>query len=124
MRSSIVIVAVFFMIGTSVRAEDVGSNASQVSAASGSFSDSPHRQLIHKSQLNYPKSAVLQGREVSILLRYTIEADGHVDHIEVMRGRGAAFIEEAKIAVTSWIYTPAAEPTPGATALALFHAAP
>lgn len=124
MRPSITIAALIFAISTSVQAEDLNQNASQISVVSENFTDSPHRQLIHKTQLNYPRSAILQGREVSILLRYTIEADGHVDDIEVVRGRGAAFIEEAKKAVTGWIYTPAAEPTPGATALALFHAAP
>jgi TonB family protein len=124
MRPSIIVAVVLFAISTSVQAEDVSTNTPQISAVPGSLASRPHRQLIHKTELIYPGSITPQNREASIVLRYTIEPDGHVDDIEVVKGDGAAFVREAQRTVSNWIYAPAAEPTMGAVALVQFHAAP
>jgi TonB family protein len=85
----------------------------------------PHetRQLISKTPLSWPKY-VPQTREAKVVVRYTIEADGSVDHVEAVFGpHNPAFAEAARQAVSGWTYAPASSATPNVEAVAYFHAA-
>jgi len=64
-------------------------------------------------------------REAKVTLRYTIEPDGHVDHIEVLGGNPhGVFADAAVNAVCNRLYAPAPSATAGAETVVEFHAAP
>ena len=124
MRKYVSLVA-FFAISFASQAHAQQSRADeQVAVAPANISSLTPRQIIRKTPVAYPKSVVPQDREASVVLRYTIEPDGHVDHLEIVKGATAAFNNEALRAVGDWLYRPAGKSTPGAVAIVDFHAAP
>jgi hypothetical protein len=90
--------------------------------STGADADTGVRQLIAQPALVWPHN-VSQEREAKVMLRYTIEPDGHVDQVTVVGPAAEPFAEAAKNAISSRIYTPAATPTIAET-VARFHAAP
>ncbi|HLY57754.1 MAG TPA: TonB family protein [Stellaceae bacterium] len=120
MRTSLMIAAALLATAVSAGAEE----APQIAMAPGAFSATAPRQLVHQTALVYPKSIVPQDREASVLLTYTIEPDGHVDQLRIVKSATAPFDNEAVKALAGRISSPAPTATQGATALVEFHAAP
>jgi TonB family protein len=123
MRQSLSLAAALLATSFAAHAQD-GATGPQVAIAAANLPSLAHRQLLRKTLVAYPKSVVPEDREASVMLRYTIEADGHVDHVEIIKGSTAPFNIEAEKAVGSWLYQPANTPTLGAVAIVEFHAAP
>jgi TonB family protein len=104
-------------------ADQASAPAAQVAMAPGNLLAKPERQLVNKAQLAWPKG-VEPYREAKVVLRYTIEADGSVDHVEaVFAPVNPAFAEAARDAVSRWTYAPSAQATENVEAVAYFHAA-
>ena len=96
--------------------------APQVALVAGSLLAHPDRQLVNKTALAWPKSVPVY-REAKVVLRYTVEPDGTVDHIEtVFAPTNPAFAAAAAAAVSTWTYSQATAPTPNVEAIAYFHA--
>jgi outer membrane biosynthesis protein TonB len=95
----------------------------QVAMVAGNLLAKSDRQLIAKSPLHWPKFESVD-QEQKVVVRYTIEADGTVDHVEpVFQPRNPAFAAAATAAVRGWVYAPAATATENVEAIAYFHAA-
>jgi TonB family protein len=95
----------------------------QVAAVPAGLAAPVSRQLVTKTQLAWPER-VSPYREAEVVLRYTIEPNGTVDHVTaVFAPSDPAFAEAAKSAVENWVYEPSSTATPNAEAIAYFHAA-
>ncbi|HLY55921.1 MAG TPA: energy transducer TonB [Stellaceae bacterium] len=95
----------------------------QVAAVPAGLALHVDRPLVSKTTLAWPTHASPY-RETRVILHYTIEPNGTVDHVDaVFAPADPAFAQAAKAAVSSWVYAPSATATPNAEAVAYFHAA-
>jgi TonB family protein len=95
--------------------------APQVAMVGSNLAVHTPRKLINKTALEWPET-VAPNREVKVVLRYTVEADGSVDHIEtVFAPANPAFAQAAEKAIEGWSYAPAASATDNVEAIAYFH---
>ena len=97
--------------------------APQVAMVNGNLVAKPPRQLISKAGLEWPHG-ISPYCEAKVVLHYTIEADGSVDHVETtFAPSNPAFANAATMAVSRWVYAPSDAATPNVEAVAYFHAA-
>ena len=68
--------------------------------------DAAVRHLVTQPPLVWPHN-VSPEREARVTLRYTIEPDGHVDHVEALGTTTQPFADAAAAAVSARVYTPA-----------------
>jgi protein TonB len=62
---------------------------------------------VQKAVPRYPRLARELGKEGSVLLRLTIDERGSLTHVEVLRGAGSGFDEEAVRAARESRFSPA-----------------
>jgi iron complex outermembrane recepter protein len=74
----------------------------------------------------YPSSALAARKHATVLLRVTVDADGHVTNVEVVTSGGQDLDEAATIAARQWVFEPAKRRgVPVASRISIpFHFAP
>ncbi len=72
-----------------------------------SFGAGDGPRFLHKAMPRYPRLARELGKEGTVLLRLTIDDRGRLTHVEVLRGAGSGFDEEAVRAARESKFSPA-----------------
>ena len=74
----------------------------------------------------YPSSALAARKHATVMLRVTVDADGHVSNVEVVTSGGEDLDEAATIAARQWLFEPAKRRgVPVASRISIpFHFAP
>ena len=63
--------------------------------------------FIHRALPHFPRRAQVQGKEGTVVLRLSIDHEGHLSHVEVVSGAGNGFDEETVRAIQKSTFFPA-----------------
>jgi periplasmic protein TonB len=75
--------------------------------------------FIHRVLPRFPRRAQVQGKEGTVVLRLSIDHEGHLSHVEIVSGAGNGFDEEAVRAIQKSTFFPAVRNGRPVTCLAL-----
>jgi periplasmic protein TonB len=76
-------------------------------------------RFIHRALPHFPRRAQVQGKEGTVVLRLSIDHEGHLSHVDVVSGAGNGFDEEAVRAIQKSTFSPAVRNGRPVTCLAL-----
>jgi periplasmic protein TonB len=75
--------------------------------------------FIQRALPRFPRRAQVQGKEGTVVLRLTIDHEGHLAHVEIVSGAGNGFDEEAVRAIQKSTFSPAVRNGKPVTCLAV-----